>query len=109
MVDYTIKGIREEDFMTLRWNADIHIIGEKMGPRYRIRNNKGTLLGEMIQGTKDEQYKIIFYGDVVRDNFQDIERIAKVAGQLAKKHLQNPVIEKRIFSPHQINYLKYAA
>ncbi|MDD5012266.1 MAG: hypothetical protein PHQ66_01300 [Candidatus Nanoarchaeia archaeon] len=111
MVNHIIKGIREQDFMTLRWNANIHLISQKNG-RYNVRNDQGTLLGEMVLGTRDEQHKIIFYRSIIRDNHRDIERIEKVVEQIAKKQLMSPVIEnKKIipFSPNQINYLKYAA
>ncbi len=112
MIDYVIKGIREEDLMTLRWNANIHIMGEKMGIKYRVRNSNGTLIGEMEKGTKDEKYKITFYNEAIKENYQDISRITKVVEQLAKRQLKNPVIENKIvyFSPHQRNYhLRYAA
>jgi len=104
-----INGLREEDFMTLRWNADIHTVYRKTG-EYKILNNQGVYLGEIVK-EGDDFYKIVVYEEDMKNVFsqtnEEIEKIKIISEMIINKQLDKPRIygEKRVnFSPYIASY-----
>jgi len=107
-----VKGLKEEDFITLRWNADVHTVHRKTG-EYRILNNHGACLGELIK-EDDETYKIVVNErDMENSFYMEIEKIKEMSEMIIHKKLDRPEMyeEKKMinFYPHRQNSLRYAA
>jgi hypothetical protein len=79
-----VSGLREEDFMTLRWNADVHTVRRRTG-EYRILNNRGICLGEMIE--ENGSYNIKIYEDT-----NETETIRKVSEEIINKKIEEPKV-----------------
>ncbi len=103
---FLISGLKKENFMTLRWNADIHTVQRRSG-EYRILNKRGTCLGEIIE--EDGSYKIMVYEDY-KNNFKtirEIEKIRDVSKEIINKQLEKP---KGIYKEKNVvNFLTYRA
>jgi hypothetical protein len=106
-----IAGLREEDFMNFRWNADVHMVHRKTG-EYKILDNHGTYLGEIVKDG-EERYRIVFFGNINKEIAEEVERVKKVAGLIVNKQLKSPEIKSGIFSRsidhYQRNSLRHAA
>jgi hypothetical protein len=104
-------GLREEDLMTFRWNADVHTVHRKTG-EYKILDNRGAYLGEIVKDGED-RYKIVFFGNVDREIREEIEKVKNVIGMITNRNVKSPEIRTGIFSRqidhYQRNSLRYAA
>ncbi len=104
-----ITGLREDNFMTLRWNADIHTVQQKTG-EYRILNNRGMYLGEIIKNSEN-YYKIIVNErdtNIFSYKYKEIEKIKEIAERIVNNQLESPEIKEKInFSPYIANYQKF--
>jgi hypothetical protein len=109
MYSTLITGLREKDFMTFRWNADVHTIHRKTG-EYRILNNRGIYMGEIVK-EGEENYKIVFYGRIDKEIVDGINKIKDIVEKI--NQLKNPEIKTGIFSRqidhYQRNSLRHAA
>ncbi|OGJ12509.1 hypothetical protein A3K82_03160 [Candidatus Pacearchaeota archaeon RBG_19FT_COMBO_34_9] len=100
-----VNGLREEDFMTLRWNADVHTVHRKTG-EYRILNNQGTCLGEIVKES-EEKYKIITYEEDMKNVlYKEIEKIKEISEKIISRQLDKPKIYKE---KRKINFFPYIA
>lgn len=114
MYNLLIEGLKESDFMTLRWNAEVHTVHTKTG-EYRILNNRGAYLGEIVK-EGEEKYRIVFCGNMDKEIIEGIERVKNVSKMIMNRQLKTPEYQpKKIltFSPrtnyYQKNSQRYAA
>lgn len=102
-----IHDLKEEDFMTFRWNADVHMVHRKTG-EYKILNNHGAYIGEMRKGA-DEKY-VIF---VISEFNGGVEKIKETLEMIAKGKLKTPEYKtkEKVLFPYINHYqnLRHAA
>jgi len=105
-----VNELREDDLMTLRWNADVNTVYQKTTGTYRILNNKGEYIGEIIRECGNN-CRIVFYeNEMTKEKIQKLLEIKEVATKISNNQLQNPnnQIKKVIpFSRHIDSYQKY--
>jgi len=82
-INSIVRGLLEKDLQEFRWNADVHTVHRKTG-EYRILNNLGICLGEIVKARGIEYNLIVYDSDFnrMRQNMQvskEVEKIKKVA------------------------------
>jgi hypothetical protein len=92
-----ISGLKEEDLMTLRWNANINTVGKKTG-EYKILNNKGVYLGELWK--EADGYKIMFDRDWINaSELGELLEIKKIAEGIINKKIKSPIVNTKKVIP----------
>lgn len=93
-------GLTEKDFMTLRWNANVHTVHRKTGEIF-ILNSRGLCIGELMKGTSGYLVVGFNYGD----NVEEINSLKQTSEMVLNREIVNPeLISERYVSRH-MDYL----
>jgi len=106
-----IDGLREEDFMTLRWHADVNTVYDRKTKTYTIRNNRGNYIGELVRNDFGGDYKIISCGSHLIPSLKDLIKLKEVARLIINNQLTSPELKpKKTFDcPYMNHYLRKSA
>jgi len=106
-----IDGLKEEDFMNLRWNTNVHTVQRKTG-EYKIFNNRGVCLGQLEKS--DIGYKIVVDERDMNPCTQlgkEIKQLRKMSQMIINNQISEPKLEEgRIldFIPYIKHYRRYS-
>ncbi len=106
-----IDGLREEDFMTLRWYTDVNTIYNRKTKEYVIKNNRGDYIGELIKNDIGNTYKIVSCRSHLIPSLKDLIKLKEVTKLIVDKQLTSPELKPRkdFSSPYMNHYLKKIA
>lgn len=105
-----ISGLNEDDLMTLRWNADVHTVYQKREQKYKLLDNKGEYLGDVLR--EKDGCRIVFYkNEINNEKFQKLIEIKNIVNKILSNQLENPnkQVKKIIpFSQYIDSYQRYS-